>query len=301
MSQNFLFLQLIRKKQDMAELKYLFRKKHYIGSAGFLIAFSIAFLAIYNPFSKTLWLSFEKGHLLMTLGFYLSCVVIIAGTRVAFSLRNRSKGLNPRFVVFNILTEFALIAVSYVLFSFRFTSITFVLVLRTMFCVAMILAIPYTIYYLYASFRAMREENNILRLQIEKLERDAERMTENAGQANDGQRLLNLSDSNGSLKLTIEESSICYVESQDNYVNICYELNGEIASYMLRCSSNRFVELCAGTRIVRCHRSYFINSRRIRSIRYESRRSYAVLDMPGTKEIPISKTYIKAFSELGIS
>lgn len=287
----------------MTELKYLFRKKHYIGSALFLVAFSAAFLAIYHPFSSTMWISFHRGHILMTLFFYITCLMILAVSRVLLAMRNKGKGISARYMVFNTLVEFALIAIVYVLFSFQFTDITLYLVLKVMFCVAMILSIPYTIYLLYASFKAMNEENNLLRFRLEALEKELEERGTDTGDedSSDEQKLLNFSDSNGSLKLTIDESAVCYVESQDNYVKICYDLNGSIASYMLRCSSMKFEEFCTGTRIMRCHRSFFVNTRRIRSIRYENRRSFALLDMPNSKEIPISKTYIKVFSELGIS
>ncbi|MCQ2163403.1 MAG: LytTR family transcriptional regulator [Bacteroidales bacterium] len=287
----------------MMDLKYLFRKKHYIGSAAFIVAFSAAFLAIYTPFSSTLWISFSRGHVLMTLMFYVTCLMILAVSRILLAQVNKRRGISARYMVFNTLVEFALIAIVYVLFSFQFTDITLYLILKVMFCVAMILMIPYTIYLLYASFKAKNEENNLLRFKLEALEKELEEKGSNAvdNDSSEEQKLLNFSDSNGSLKLTIDEEAICYVESQDNYVKICYDLNGSIASYMLRCSSMKFEEFCVGTKIMRCHRSYFVNTRRIRSIRYENRRSFALLDMPNSKEIPISKTYIKVFSELGIS
>jgi Response regulator of the LytR/AlgR family len=73
-----------------------------------------------------------------------------------------------------------------------------------------------------------------------------------------------------------------------------------MATYMLRCTSIRFEEMVAGTCIRRCHRSFFVNTRRIRSIVFENRRVFAILDMPSSREIPVSKTYQKEFEELGV-
>ena len=286
----------------MPDLKYFLRRKHYVSSTIFLILFSVLFLELYNPFSSTVWLSLTRGRFLMTLLFYVVCVVIVAASWVVIARRTRTKDITLRFMGGVIAVQYFLITITYLLFSIQYMHLTVMLFLKVLFCVAMVLSIPYTLYFRHASFKAKAEENNLLRKRIEDLEKQVEALQNPATAAVDtpGHKLLNLSDSNGSLKLTIDSDSICYVESQDNYVKICYELNGETANYMLRCSSMRFEAFCEGTTILRCHRSYFINTTRIKSIRYENRRSFALLEMPVSKEIPISKTYIKAFSELGL-
>ncbi|MGN0202519.1 MAG: LytTR family transcriptional regulator DNA-binding domain-containing protein [Candidatus Cryptobacteroides sp.] len=287
----------------MQDLKYLFRSKHFVASTVFLVLFSALFLEIYNPFSDTIWLSLSGGHLVMTLCFYAACIAIVATTWVITARRTRTKDITTRFMLGVILVQYSLISVVYLLFSFHYTQFTVLLFFKVLFCVAVILSIPYAIYWRYAYYRSMAEENSLLRKKIEDLEKEIEALRNPSVSEEDhtAHKLLNLSDSNGSLKFTIDSDSICYVESQDNYVKICYELNGETANYMLRCSSMRFEAFCEGTKILRCHRSYFINTARIKSIRYENRRSFALLEMPSSKEIPISKTYIKAFSELGLS
>ena len=76
--------------------------------------------------------------------------------------------------------------------------------------------------------------------------------------------LLHLCDNNGIERMTIDAQAIYYVESQDNYVRIYYELEGRLVSYMLRCKTQRIEEMLAGTALMRCHRSYIVNLQKIK-------------------------------------
>ncbi|MGN1215758.1 MAG: hypothetical protein ACI4TJ_05875, partial [Candidatus Cryptobacteroides sp.] len=210
---------------DMHDLKYFFRTKHFVMSTLFLILFSVLFLEIYHTYSSTVWLSLTRGHFWMTLAFYLVCILIVSVSWVVIARRTRTRDISPKYLLAVILVQYSLISLVYILFSFRYTQFSILLFLKVLFCVAVIQSIPYAIYFRYAYYRSMAEENSLLRKKIEDLEKQLESLRNPSvpGEGHSSSKLLNLSDSNGSLKLTIDSDSICYVESQDNYVKICYE------------------------------------------------------------------------------
>ena len=150
----------------MPDLKYFLRRKHYVSSTIFLILFSVLFLELYNPFSSTVWLSLTRGRFLMTLLFYVVCVVIVAASWVVIARRTRTKDITLRFMGGVIAVQYFLITITYLLFSIQYMHLTVMLFLKVLFCVAMVLSIPYTLYFRHASFKAKAEENNLLRKRI---------------------------------------------------------------------------------------------------------------------------------------
>ena len=133
---------------------------------------------------------------------------------------------------------------------------------------------------LYAAYRSQKEENAIIRYRKSLLEN-------NVAPSN----LINLTDENGAVKLTIDIDSLYYMESQDNYVKICYENEGALCSYMLRSRTKHLESSLANTPMQRCHRSYLINTAKINIVRNEKPNPVAVLKHPNIKPIPISKSY----------
>ena len=110
--------------------------------------------------------------------------------------------------------------------------------------------------------------------------------------------LLHLYDNNGILRMSIDNDTLYYVESQDNYVRIYYELEGRLVSYMLRCKTQRLEEMLAGTSMVRCHRSHLVNLQKIKLYTKEHDHATILLTHPSAKPIPVSKSYFRAITEL---
>ena len=72
---------------------------------------------------------------------------------------------------------------------------------------------------------------------------------------------------------------VLYIQSEENYLKICYLENGELKFCILRSSMKRVEDLCSGHGLVRCHRSYFINKHRVKALQKEKDYTYAVLDV----------------------
>ncbi len=104
-------------------------------------------------------------------------------------------------------------------------------------------------------------------------------------------QMINLYDNNGTLRLTITVDSLYYLESQDNYVKVHYKHNDKFSVYMLRSRTSSIEESLAGTGMIRCHRSYIINVRKIAFIGEEHKSYYVTLNDEQIKRIPVSKRY----------
>lgn len=98
-------------------------------------------------------------------------------------------------------------------------------------------------------------------------------------------------DEKKALKLAVTANAILYVEAADNYVNICYLNNDKLIRYPLRSSMRSIEQICESNNIVRCHRSYYVNLRKIRAIQKGSEGLFAELTYPAAPHIPISITY----------
>lgn len=85
-----------------------------------------------------------------------------------------------------------------------------------------------------------------------------------------------------------------YLQSSGNYVEVFYQLEEKVGRTLLRNSLKAMETRCQPYSFVRrCHRSYLVNSRKIRSISHQKGKS--VIDL-GTANIPISEKYVKSFS-----
>ena len=63
---------------------------------------------------------------------------------------------------------------------------------------------------------------------------------------------------------------------------------------MLRCRTSDIEKSLEGTSMVRCHRSYIVNIRKIQFVGEEHRMRYIKLDDESLKQIPVSKSYYES-------
>ncbi len=111
--------------------------------------------------------------------------------------------------------------------------------------------------------------------------------------------LFKLYDEHRRLKLTIDPSAILYISAESNYVKVHYLENDRPREFMLR-NSMRSLEESAGRHgLVRCHRSYYVNPRRVKLLR-KGREGMIVAELlqEGLQPIPVSRQYYDALSDL---
>lgn len=271
--------------------KYLLQKKFIWGSAAFATVFSFFFLLIYHPFSETAWLGLDPEKTLVpTLLFYVVGLFILLVSKMLMQLYQLRHTLTVGRYILWIFGEFVLIAVAYLLFTTQFIQpdipLSPRLLLRTSYCVAVILAIPYAIFSLIAANRSKAEEIAALKLSQTPGEPDTA-----------ADRVIPFYDYSGVLRLSLSVDNIYYIASQDNYVEIRYVHDGKLCNYLMRCRTTRLEKQLEGTPLIRCHRSYIVNMENVAIFKREGARAFLVLSHPDAKKIPVSKSYYKAISE----
>jgi DNA-binding LytR/AlgR family response regulator len=264
----------------------MLQKRFLLRAVLFVALFSMVFMALYQPFSNTTWFGFKTWtQTCVTILFYFVAVPTLIISKLLLSnISNLHSITVRRFLMWHV-AEFLLIATEYYLFTVTFklglSRELPQLLIRIPSCVALILAIPYTIIWFYAQYQAKKEE-----LELFKVTHKRETMES-------AHRLIQFRDSQGKHKMSLSEESIFYIESQDNYVQIFYDLEGKLSSYLLRCSTQKIEEDLEGTNIVRCRRSFLVNTAKI--ARYGKERGHLTitLDHPSGKTITVTPAYYR--------
>ncbi len=283
----FVYLRgLMTKSTDNTVPKLMLQKRFLLRAVLFVALFSMVFMALYQPFSNTTWFGFKTWtQTCVTILFYFVAVPTLIISKLLLSnISNLHSITVRRFLMWHV-AEFLLIATEYYLFTVTFklglSRELPQLLIRIPSCVMLILAIPYTIIWFYAQYQAKKEE-----LELFKVTHKRETMES-------AHRLIQFRDSQGKHKMSLSEESIFYIESQDNYVQIFYNLEGKLSSYLLRCSTQKIEEDLEGTNIVRCRRSFLVNTAKI--ARYGKERGHLTitLDHPSGKTITVTPAYYR--------
>jgi hypothetical protein len=225
----------------------------------------------------------DERSMFVTFAFYIVAVATMLISKIAMRwVQSRISISTPIYIAWLLIETFIItwIYLGFTRVILPETICTPQFTLRVFSCVVAILAIPYTIVSLYAAYRSQREENQIMRYREHLL-----------GNGAIGSNLINLPDENGVIKLTIKIESLYYIESQDNYVKIYYDNEGSLHSYMLRSRTKSIESALANTSMLRCHRSYIINTANINLVRNDKSTPVVVLNHPDIKPIPVSKSY----------
>ena len=106
---------------------------------------------------------------------------------------------------------------------------------------------------------------------------------------------ITLFDNNGVLKFAISSDNLYFIESDDNYIKVWYlDSGGEMKQYMLRCRLKTVEDSFADSELVRCHRKYIVNIRKVSILKSEKEGYKIDFDLDSLDSIPISKTYEQA-------
>lgn len=281
----------------MSVPRSLLRKSFLFGTIAFIVIFSGLFLFIYKPYSDTFRFSLRDPQLLLpsVLYYAISIAILSLSKGVVLIVQKTRDVVIGRFYVVTVLLEWIALSALYVLFAVAIVRphVDFSLMLcgRALFCIASILAIPYTICVLFAANKDKEEELAAMKANVE-----YSRITSQFVELTTD--FIDFRDNGGALKLTLEKKNIYYIESQDNYVSIVYEIDGRLESYLLRCKTKDVVKMLSDTGMIRCHRSYLVNPEHIKSLNAASGgRARIVFDKEKVNDIPVSKTYAQALKD----
>ena len=263
---------------------YLNEKQNIVRLILFTSLFALVFINIYSPFGVDKWFNLTNLQFLT-----YSSLIILAGVLVVVVSRIIMFQVCKRHIIniweylLWIFTEVFLMALFYALFEKLFLDdkrIFSDLVKLSARNTSLVLLLPYSVSWLYFSWRDKKE-------QIDRLA-DVQSFSANT------RNMIPFYDDKGVLKFSIKKENLLYLESAENYVNICYLNKGTVSKYLLRDTLKKIEESFSGTEIIRCHRSYMVNFDKVKVIRRDKDGLKLELDNPLVIDLPVSKTYVNS-------
>jgi hypothetical protein len=263
---------------------YLNEKQNIIRLILFTSLFALVFINAYSPFGADRWYNLTRLEF-----FTYSSLTILAGVLVVVISRIimyhfcKRHTINIWQYLLWIFAEILSMALAYAVFDKLFLKDArpFIDLVRiSSRNTALVLLLPYSVLWLYFSWRDKKEQ--------------IERLAENPASADNTRNMIPFYDDKGILKFSVLKENLLYLESAENYVNICYLNKGKVAKYLLRDTLKKIEESFSGTEIIRCHRSYMVNFEKVKVIRKDREGLKLEFDDPTVTDIPVSKTYINA-------
>ncbi len=248
--------------------------------------YAFFFLIGAKPFHLDTFMQVTQGQLAFRAAIMVSIeLVVVLISRLSMLLvRSKHQITYTGFIIWEILEGMS-ITMFCALFVWLLDkrAMVYVTLLPNMFMITFsILVFPYVIVALLSELKD--REINLARSKVT-IDKYA------SGQIGREDSTLPFLDEKKSLKLAVQANSVLYIEAADNYVNICYLNNDKLVRYPLRNSMRSIEQICESNNIVRCHRSYYVNLRKVRAIQKGQDGLFAELTYSAAPHIPVSTTY----------
>jgi hypothetical protein len=266
---------------------YLLGKYQLIGTVTFAVLFALVFLMLYIPFSDTAWFGLGGSVMFLLTVFYAAASIL--SLIVSRMLMYRSKRMFE--LTYAGYTVWCLMEIVFVSALYTYLTVEFIPVggernieifARAFQNGLIALGIPYLIAGMYF---AIIDKNNTIRLMSydnvvtdEPIRPETQKIT--------------LFDNSGTLKMSLSPENLYYIESDDNYIKVWYsDSKGDLKQYMLRCRLKTVEESFKDSGLVRCHRKYIVNIKKVKVLRKESDGYYLDLDNEIIPPLSVTKTY----------
>ncbi len=263
--------------------EFLYDKRDIFRLILFTSLFALVFINIYSPFGADRWFDVTELEFLTysSLVILTGVLVVVISRIVMYYVCKKHTLLIWQYLVW-IFAEIGLMALFYAIFQkavlkdYRFFLDLFELSAKN---TALVLLLPYTVMWLYFSWRDKKNE--------------IERLAGLQAFSDNTRDMIPFYDEKSVLKFSVNKENLLYLESTENYVTICYLNKGKVSKYLLRDTMKRLEENFAGSDIIRCHRSYIVNFDKVKVIRKDRDGLRLELDTPSVPDIPVSKTYVE--------
>jgi hypothetical protein len=263
---------------------YLNDKQNIIRLVLFTSVFALVFINTYSPFGVDRWYNVTKLEFLTYSSLtILVGVLVVVFSRIMMYYVNKKHNILVWQYLLWIGTEIFMMALTYASFEkvvLKDARLFTDLVRNSSRNTALVLLLPYSILWLYFSWRDKKEQ--------------IERQADLPVSPDNVRNMVPFYDDKGVLKFSVKKENLLYLESAENYVNICYLNKGKVSKYLLRDTLKRMEESFTGTELVRCHRSYIVNFDKVKVIRKDKDGLKLEFDSPTMADIPVSKTYVNA-------
>ena len=237
-----------------------------------------------HPFGADRWFNITKLEFLTYSSLViLTGVMVVVISRIVMYFVCRKQMINVWQYLIWIGFEILLMALFYALFEkliLKDARIFSELVKISARKTALVLLLPYSVMWLYFSWRDKKEQ--------------IERMAEMQVFSDNTRDMIPFYDDKSALKFSVKKENLLYLESTENYITICYLNKDKVSKYLLRDTMKKMEENFAGTEIIRCHRSYMVNFEKVKVIRKDREGLKLEFDNPDVIDIPVSKTYAES-------
>lgn len=266
---------------------YLLGKYQLIGTVTFAVLFALVFLNLYIPFSETAWFALgDSVMFLKTIAFAAAAILLLILSRMLMYRSKKFFQLTYAGYVGWCLVEILCICVLYTALTANVISYSeetaVQIFIRSLRSGIIALGLPYVISGMYF---AIIDKNNTIRLM------NYDNVVSDEPIRPETQKIT-LFDNSGSLKMSLSPENLYYIESDDNYIKVWYtDSKGELKQYMLRCRLKTVEESFKGSGLVRCHRKYIVNIKKVKVLRKESEGYLLELDNEAIAPLTVTKTY----------
>ncbi len=264
----------------------------------YILLSSLVFMLLYIPFSTSAWFSVRTPASAFFTGIFIVAAIGIlsASSSLFAAFCRKRKTVKLWHYILWCVAEIIVISVAYAFltkfFSLGDYSSDLSLWGKTILCVTLILSIPCSVIYLRAAGRERLRRSASVGRYGEDAEERRERQAESLKE-----RMIKFTDDDGELRFSVDVDSVLYVKADGNYVNIFYENGDGVASYALKTPIGTLETRLSGTPLVRCQRSYIVNTRRVRMMQNDSRAMCIIVDNDTVPVIPMSQNYASAVSD----
>jgi DNA-binding LytR/AlgR family response regulator len=261
---------------------YLIEKGNIVRLILFTSLFALVFINLYSPFGADKWFTLTRLEFLTysSLVILMGVLVVVASRIVMYHFGKKHIIKLWQYLTW-IFAEIMLMSLFYALFEkFVLKDIRYFIDLVKLSArnTALVLLLPYSVMWLYFSWRDKKEQ--------------IERMAGIQSISGNIRDMIPFYDEKSVLKFSIKKENLLYIESAENYVSICYLNKGKISKYLMRDTLKKMEENFSGTEIIRCHRSYMVNFEKVKVIKKDKDGLKLELDNPSMTDIPVSKTYV---------
>ena len=269
---------------------YLFGRRQIYATVMVTAMFAALVMLLFMPFSHNPWLTMT---LAMSMGyvvlFFVICLLFLCVSRY-FLYRFRSKVAMYGYCLWMIV-EVLVISIFYSIATL-YASSTGMIPSSLGFGVLLFKSIAYCVLALLvpcafcAMYFEIEDKDNIIRMT------DFGSVVSDETLAPAQENKITLFDYNGNLKLSVNESNLFYIESDDNYVKVWYNDTGDnLRQYMLRCRLKTIEESFRDSSLVRCHRKYIVNLIHVEKLTRMRDGYMVIMDDSALPDIPVTKTY----------
>lgn len=270
---------MLKTRKNIPE--YFITRKNTILQILFTSVFAYFFINIYRPFGSREWYNVEWWEFSLYSGLLvIAGMLVVLFSRLVMFGTKKHKPVTVRYYTLMIAGEVISMALMYavleklIMKDARNFGYIFYLALQN---TALILLIPYVISLLFFSWQEKTINLNHLLNQFRQFN-----------------SFISFRDENGLLRISLKTEDLLYIESSDNYVSIKYLRNDQQKSVLIRNSLKNLEKEFENSILLRCHRSYMVNIKRVSMVRREGHKMSLILESPESEMIPVSRGYQKA-------